>query len=598
MGDCRIKIVISKSLYGTQSRDSERDSVGRDTTSSSAHVYSSDTTVRELIERHVDLWKIVSSYNNNNNNINSKSDVRLWDCTTHPPKDITTWPFVEYPELQGPKSLTLHGAGWFPSATIVCLPAGVSPTGYKNSVSDDDPYADAQYNKTQKISSGHDNQTGGSVQFKDQSLDKTSKPSEVMASVSRRFDAEDEAIKARRKAEQEGKSQQRKLYLNQKSRQRERATKLDEKIAALEEIEDNGSRKKKTKDGVSAQVLRMLVKSRATGADRLKLQDRLYFQCLLLFPDSDDDGNSDTASLSSSKEYRYFSPQDTFARIAESFDLGKSKVSNSSTFLTEVLCRTQSSSRANVDSDYRRFPMTMRVYEAISLGFLNDQIDTIIIRWFKDRDGATELSVIDTDEDVETLQDFGKEDSQMDAIESKGETVRQFEHTESLDVPMSDSASSFEDLHLSETIQGLGSDGKKGSAKKSKSSSAAAMKVRQMKIKSKASGDSKRVKMDDRFYLDIVIVDCDGDDGKYRALSGYYFLSRKDSLERIIQYINTSSLKSKSIVDWDFLLMSEGEDGTSSFRRILDTSRTLHELEADGDLSIKSFDRLILKYKR
>mmetsp|Transcript_34852 Transcript_34852/g.84309 ORF Transcript_34852/g.84309 Transcript_34852/m.84309 type:complete len:595 (+) Transcript_34852:219-2003(+) len=592
MGDCRIKIVISKTLCETQSTDNESDSTRRETTLSSAEMYSSDTTVRELIERHVDLWKIVSSDNNNN-----KGDATLWDCTLHPPKDITSWPFVEYPDLQGPKSLTLHRAGWFPSATLVCFPVGVSPTGYKNSVSGDDPYADVQYNKKQHISSGDDTQTGRSVQFKDQSLDKTSKPSEVMASVSRRFDDEDEAVKARRKTEQENKSQQRTKYLEQKYRQHERAAKLDQKIAALEELEDKGSKKKKSKDGVSAQVLRMLVKSRATGDDRLKIQDRFYFQCLLLHPDGvDGDENGGTASVSSSKEYRYFSSQDTFARIAGSFDLDKKEIPNSSTLLTEVLCRIPPSSRTNLNSNYRRFPMTMRIYEAISQGFLNDQIDTLIVRCFKDRDGATALSVNDSDEEVETFQDLDEEDSKMDTNQDNGENVRQTEPTESLDVPMTDSTSSFQDLKLSETIQGLGSDGKKESAKKAKSSSAATIKIRQMKMKSKASGDSKRIKMDDRFYLDIITVDNDGEDGNYRASSGHYFLSRKDPLERIIQYLHKNNLKSQSIIDWDFLVVSEGEDGTSSFRRIPDTSRTMDELEADGDLNIKSFDRLILKY--
>jgi len=196
-------------------------------------------------------------------------------------------------------------------------------------------------------------------------------------------------------------------------RERERATKLDLKIAILEEQSEdsnNGSgsgsgssgnsKKKKTKR-VSEQVLRMLMKSRATGNKNLKQQDRLYFQCFVLLDDDNDCDDDKTNAMS--KEYRYFSPQDTFAKIANSFQ-------NQHGYLSEVLCRKPAENYCDVDDKdvnnkkknigdrtsiltHRRFPVCTRIYEAITQGYLseknNNKIDILIIRWYKDRDNAT-----------------------------------------------------------------------------------------------------------------------------------------------------------------------------------------------------------------
>jgi len=227
-------------------------------------------------------------------------------------------------------------------------------------------------------------------------------PSQVMKSVADRFQLEDKECK--NLDETEVIALRRKYLQNKARRERERATKLDLKIAILgEQSEDsnNGSgsssKKKKTKR-VSDQVLRMLVKSRATGKNNLKQQDRLYFQCFVLL----DNDNDDDKTNAMSKEYRYFSSQDTFAKIANSFQ-------NQHDYLSEVLCRKPAEIYCDVDDKdvnnnekigdrtsiltHRRFPVCMRIYEAISQGYLsepsNNKIDTLIIRWYKDRDNAT-----------------------------------------------------------------------------------------------------------------------------------------------------------------------------------------------------------------
>ena len=105
----------------------------------------------------------------------------------------------------------------------------------------------------------------------------------------------------------------------------------------------------------------MLIKSRATGRESLKMQDRIYFECLV------DDGVL-------RKDYRFFSPQDTFAKIASSFT---TKARN-----TEILVK-----QSGMRTTYRRLPVVMRLYEAISQGFLTDQVDTMIIRCFDDNLG-------------------------------------------------------------------------------------------------------------------------------------------------------------------------------------------------------------------
>lgn len=502
-----------------------------------ARVYSSDTTIREVVENNSELWRLYRDSD-------EKSDraFQLWDCTVHPPKDITGWPIEDFPDLSGPKSKTLHDAGAFPSAIWMVLPHGIPPNKFASS-----DYEDSQYNTYSKVESDG---VGGTVEFMDPSLSGSGSskplPSQVIESVKRRFDGDKrEAAESLQKA----KVAQVQNKENERKRRRDRADKLDQRIKKLEDSSSNKNKK------VSDQVRKMLVKSRATGDKRLKQQDRLYFECIL------DNGDE------MKREFRFFSPQDTFARIADSFPKPtKTQGGND----MEVIMKHSLDGEA--DAEYRRFPMTMRVYEAIANKFINENtVDVLLIRWFADTADMTP-SILDTKED-ESI-----EDKPTQAMGPSVETSSQKE--ENIVKPGPGDV----DEVLTEIIQQM--DLSKNKGKKPKKVTPSIIKVRNMQIKSKAKGDAKRVpKVENRFFLDVVVVEME----TKTASSSFQFLARTDPIERILQ----SVLPASKAEDCEFLALSKSE--ASAYKPFQDTSLSLDDAEKQGLLN--SFDRLIVKRK-
>ena len=100
MGDCRIKVDIAKELV-SQDQDS---STTRGSTISVTHTCSADTTIREVCEAINALWDL----------INSDIPIGLWDCTLHPPKDISDWPKLTYPDVDGAEFKNMPQCWVFP----------------------------------------------------------------------------------------------------------------------------------------------------------------------------------------------------------------------------------------------------------------------------------------------------------------------------------------------------------------------------------------------------------------------------------------------------------------------------------------------------
>ena len=516
MGDCRIKIVISKDLLGL------------DKDFNDTKIYSSDTTVREVVENNVQLFDLFQS----------NKPFYLWDCTVVP-KNITDWPLKEFPDLQGPKSKTLYSAGCFPSANWFALPVDMEPNEFKVA-----EYDDLQYNTKQQIMISSGNEIQSKVQFKDATLASSKPlPSQVMASVAKRFDGDEQQPKDAGRAEivrRENKERRRQL-------DKQRAAKLDQRIEKLED-QENGKNKK-----VSAQVKGMLVKSRATGAKTLKMSDRIYFQCLV--------DESDNLR----KEYRYFSPQDTFAKIASTF------ASETGLKNREVLARNKTTDA----SRYNRLPATMRVYEAIAKGFISDKLETLLIRFYSDDEAATIGFLEVTAAEERNGMEVETDETKVGSTEEPMDTDMASPTTEERD-PVQ-----IEDISLANMIRTM--DAKQNKGKKLKKKSAAATKVRNMQIKSKAKGDSKRIpKVEDRFYLEVIMVSIDG-----VADSTFHFFSEKDTIERLLQLVATKS----PTTDWVVLVPHSEEP--SQFRRIEDLSIVLRE--AQERQILKCFDRIILQ---
>jgi len=536
MGDCRIRIIVARDLLSKESQD-RIPAVATKNSISIVRTYSADTTVREVAESIHEVWDLYSS---------KKKEFYLWDCTVHPPKNITDWPLEQFPQLTGPKSKTLHDAGWFPSGTWMVLRPELEPSQFS-----DVEYEDFQYNKQRQeqetlISSGK-------VQFTDSSLrvqDSKPLPSQVMAAVTNRFE-QDVAV---------DESQAYALRLlnqaNERRRQRDRTAKLDERIQRLEQ---NSSEKNKK---VSKQVRRMLVKSRATGDQRLEQKDRLYFECLL-------DNGIDEAM---DRTFRFFSPQDTFAKVGSSFERPNRKDGHPSS--VEVLVKIMFED----GEEYLRLPASMRFYEAISGKFLSGDLDTIIVRWYGDCSDATK-SVLDDTSTLQTVMgDGGTPGTSSTEDESPNAPTGVVDHARSVN-----EEDTIMDDQLTASIMKMDTE----KTKNPKKSSAAATKVRNMLMKSKATGDSKRIpKMEDRFFLEVVIVDR----ATQGATSNFYFLANKDPLERILHCMK-NSWSSEAL---EFLVPTQiGND--MMYKRITDTSIQLSEAATQGILN--SFDRLILRPK-
>ena len=223
MGDCRIRIVIAKSLLLSDeiSRITAADQDGgdgdqnvsssNDTSVSFVYMYAADTTIREVTEGNFILRNIFfdssKEINANDDDGGSRKLFTLWDCTYHPPKDITSWPKYDFPDLQGMKSKTLHTAGMFPSGTWIVVPKGITPNRL---LSDNNAYVDIQYNNVinnnnnKNVGSSDGSEKAMKVEFQDPNLRSNNGnnndnnknnnpplPSQVMESVINRFQPED-----------------------------------------------------------------------------------------------------------------------------------------------------------------------------------------------------------------------------------------------------------------------------------------------------------------------------------------------------------------------------------------------------------------------
>lgn len=320
MGDCRIKIIVSR-FANTN-----------DVTI--VNEYSSDTTIREV--RDDILQSLISEQHH----------ISVWDCTTHPPRDVTSWLFVEFTEHVGPKSKTLFDAGCFPSAVWQVLPHDAQPLS--RSVLED-----SQYNRNDKNESSLA-PFSGKVDLI--GLDADLKPSQVLESVTNRFtnDVNDtkEAIHARQQ-----------MLLERRAKEADRHLKLEARMQKLKGINS----------GTSVKVRTMLLKSRCTGDKSLEMQDRVYFHVAVV--------NGETVS----EHFQYFSRQDTVARVVQRF---APKLPQEAEFLISI-----------PDHSYRRLPIRLRLYEAIEKGYLKEA-DSVIIRCFTPPDEEQSTSVLEDEHHI------------------------------------------------------------------------------------------------------------------------------------------------------------------------------------------------------
>jgi hypothetical protein len=259
---------------------------------------------------------------------------------------------------------------------------------------------------------------------------------------------------------------------------------------------------------------------------------------------------------------------------------------------------------------YRRFPMTMRVYEAKSRGYLslsenitNYFDDTLIIRCYIDREDATPLIQDETILHINNKNNTNKKgitdsNDQMTSTDAAAISISTptiaDKKTNTASNDADTTTTTFEDTPLSDAIRQMDDANKTGSEKgQSTKKSAAALKVRQMKMKSKAKGN-KKLKIEDRVFLEVVLISEIG----RKPICECFFLSKKDPIERILQWIGgtgtnaSSPLFTKNVAEqWEFLVPQDD----SRYRPIATTSIAMKEAEEIEIL--KSFDRIILRPK-
>jgi hypothetical protein len=446
-----MKIVVSKKIYASHADET------------TTKQYASDATIRDVRDDMLTCTSLPSG-------------ISVWDCTLHPPKNITNWLFEEFPEKMGPKSKTLFDAGCFPSAVWQVLPEGDAPA--TRSVMEDH-----QYNQT-SISSTVFSPTfaASKVELVDQPKGGL-KPSEVLHQVTQRFEGDDDnssdaARVARRKQKQE-----------RRAKEMARHSKLEARIKKLGAI----------KSGTSEQVRKMLLKSRCTGAKSLKMPDRVYLQVAHF------KGEAVT------EDFRYFSRQDTVARVVQ--NLSDAKPPQEAELLVPSSSQT-----------YRRLPLTLRLHEGIEKGWLQDA-DTVIVRYFTPPEQEATTSILE--EDTTEAEDVVMAEAVKELKDSEPPVVLQ-----SNEISPASPATVATKLSRELTARfasAIATIDKKSKAKKSSS----AQRVRQMMMKSKSKGDAKRTpKMEDRFFVEVILLE--GSDSS-APTSDFVFMAKTDSLDRLLK---------------------------------------------------------------
>jgi hypothetical protein len=400
------------------------------------------------------------------------------------------------------------------------------------------------------------------------------------------------------------------------AREQQRKQRLDAKIRMLRQ----GSLPSSSK--VSEQVQRMLIKSRADGRKSLEMTDRIHFTCLVIvdYDDDDDDDNDNNADMQLNgmeaqhsgqnyEGYRYFSRQDTIGKVLHSFELPTTLGSD---YVAELLVKqlvNDNSSSGEEATRYFRLPALPRLYECCERGWIHD-FDTIVIRWFRHNRKNSTPSIDQTPIVVPPLEDdsVSRTDAPSELCESelnlKQDEVKQTQ---------AENENCFVDESLTGAINDFSASGTKNStkirssSKNESKSNAATVKVQQMKMKSCAVGDAKRIPVvSNRFYLNVVTVLMTTlfHGREYRVCSiTPMFMSYDDSLQRLVGDlpILVPAIKRANVAKSEFEVLGEitmaDNNGAQGYFRITDINRSFRNwLNEEQDHSIAQFDRIVVRY--
>jgi hypothetical protein len=432
MGDSRISYTI---IFKDDSSSMER--------IKKSFSLSADSTLSEVISQinsnilpRIDNFSFQSNHNgkeredgNDGNDGNdddaTKSNVKLnlYDCTTYPPKEITSL-VNQYTSSIGPKSITLQRLNWFPSAKLFICQADDQHTISSILTSNVHLLDEFEYNNPEIRKEAMAGQEGGhqkqQQQQQGQSLDPNKDnqkvqltgdlgtavkktvgsstkllPSDVFKAVENRFDINDgdnnnnnddnKVTAAMVKQQRRKKEENRRKLLDMRLEQLESKS---AKKSSGSNSNNNKTAKKKKK--VSDQVKKMLIKSRSEGNKKIRVEDRFYLDTVLLDEtkvdvNDNDDSNGDSLLGDESKNVEQFmsSSYMFFSRVATVGKVVSTRVGSLASSRdkgAELLVLTSVDSTDSMV--YRRLPPTLPLHEAESKGYFKN-FGRVIVRIFK-----------------------------------------------------------------------------------------------------------------------------------------------------------------------------------------------------------------------
>ena len=624
MGDCRLQVRYVGSLVAELGGDGD-DDVREPASCWYASSPSADSTLRQVTDNILaDLEGRRRRGRSNGtcaaNNTPSLSfgseasdhhSLLLYDMTLHPPRNVT--PIVlSHSALTGPKSKTLQELGWFPSARLaVCYERDIRVDKNDTSAAVQRRIVDivgegggdeetGEYNRTRRL--GVDD-SARMVQLiapgNIESLGDGYRPkvSEMMAAVADR-DIGSGAASANNQTEESSIAELRmkKKTMDKRKNEARRTARLDEAIRRIDDSNAKKSKKSKTNANVSAQVKKMLIKSRAVGTQSLREDDRIYLETLFVDDTGADEEGNNTDS-GGSVSYCFFSRVAKVGIIASAS--AASPVGGDAT--VEVLVRITSTDASDNTEEYRRLPNLMALHEAEEQGYLH-QFDRVVVRKYTlCSDGPTK-SVLDVDDEEVTSSSDRQQERTVGSKTSTGVDQMTIEDdstcvhvaescTENDDTAPSAAADLFS--KMSQAIEVACASSSKGGTSKKKKKSSTSEKVRQMLIKGKAKGDKKGVKECDRFYLEGVLVNEDELTGNITAKvpPAPYFFNRMSSIESSILRALGVACNEGSKVEL-YARSSTGGNG-EDYRRLEDLTTRL--CDAEKASLIQQFSCVVVK---
>ncbi len=403
-----------------------------------SHILPADSSLAELMDL------VVLKLLNNNTTTLSKNDklqqLTILDLSYNPVKNISNTCRVNT-DTTGPKSKTLQSMNWYPSGKICFLPLPTKTSSTtsitdiekgdelmlqkfltwqsRNVVKDEDfAYNDPNIIQNQHQHNSEKKAHDEGVQWTGVGADSTAtqqrlKPSEIFTAVSTRSDNDHDHDIHKKKPP-----------AKKKRSEKQRSQRLDTLIQnfaakSSSSSKDSGGKKKR----VSDKVRTMLIKSRAEGNKKLRMEDRFHLELLQLIDNEEenDDGIKSSDETTTTTSYKFFSRVTTAGRIASSVagTIGNRK---SVEFLVAFPPGNTKDDTTNIK--YRRLPNTMSLHDAQQAGWLQE-FDVVVIRIFSiDRDDefGQSKSVLDAESDVDSENSNEVDDDVVMQIESPSES--------------------------------------------------------------------------------------------------------------------------------------------------------------------------------